>query len=182
MPTVVLVAAHLGIDGILPAYQQQLRELFRWPQTLGEQNGEIVGPARHFRRQTGSLPWCLGAGVIGGKPGSSLYLVGCQGEHVLFLDPHEVQAAPEARQEPLPLESYHKVSVRSMPCSALDPSMALGFLCTSAAEFDDLCRRISEMAAAAGSTPLLSVSDHEPPRAPDLRGAGRGGDEDWEVL
>ena len=37
------------------------------------------------------LQWPQSAGIVGGRPSSSLYFVGHQGESVLFLDPHEVQ-------------------------------------------------------------------------------------------
>ena len=30
-------------------------------------------------------------GVVGGRPGSSLYFMGCQDSHVLYMDPHHVQ-------------------------------------------------------------------------------------------
>ena len=47
-----------------PRYVPQLRAVLTWPQSLG---------------------------IIGGRPGSSLALVGCQGDSVLFLDPHTPQ-------------------------------------------------------------------------------------------
>lgn len=37
------------------------------------------------------LQWPQSAGIVGGRPSSSLYFVGHQGYSVLFLDPHEVQ-------------------------------------------------------------------------------------------
>lgn len=47
-----------------PRYLPQLQEVLRWPQSVG---------------------------IVGGRPSSSLYFIGCQDQNVLFLDPHEVQ-------------------------------------------------------------------------------------------
>lgn len=47
-----------------PRYIPQLLEVLKWPQSLG---------------------------IVGGRPSSSLYFIGCQGEQVLYLDPHDVQ-------------------------------------------------------------------------------------------
>ncbi len=47
-----------------PRYIPQLLETLKWPQSLG---------------------------IVGGRPSSSLYFIGCQGEQVLYLDPHDVQ-------------------------------------------------------------------------------------------
>lgn len=43
------------------------------------------------------------------------------------------------------LRSFHCDRVKKLPLSGLDPSMLLGFLCTSEAEFDDLCDRVSKV-------------------------------------
>lgn len=47
-----------------PRYVPQLQSLLQWPQS---------------------------AGIVGGRPSSSLYFVGFQGHQVIYLDPHEVQ-------------------------------------------------------------------------------------------
>lgn len=37
------------------------------------------------------LQWPQSVGIVGGRPSSSLYFIGHQGQSVLFMDPHEVQ-------------------------------------------------------------------------------------------
>ena len=49
---------------INPRYCAQLQQLLTWPQSVG---------------------------IVGGRPSSSLYFIGLQDQHVLYLDPHEVQ-------------------------------------------------------------------------------------------
>lgn len=61
---VLLVPLVLGIGKVNPAYFDQLQQSLQWPQSLG---------------------------VVGGRPGSSLYFVGHQGGQLLYLDPHTVQ-------------------------------------------------------------------------------------------
>ena len=131
-PVVILLPAHLGLDSIISntSYLEQLCELFTWPQCLG---------------------------VVGGKPGSSLYLIGTQGcGHLLYLDPHEVQPASSS------LSTYHTSTIRHMQSSGLDPSMAFGFLCSNQEEADDLLVRVAALSSRAGASPLISVSEEEP--------------------
>merc|ERR1711879_1107034 len=85
-----------------------------------------------------SFPQCLG--VIGGKPHSSFYFVGYQDNKVLYMDPHFVQPTVRMDDEPLfPIESYRMEIPQAMSFDDIDPSLALGFLCSSQAEFDDFC-------------------------------------------
>lgn len=39
-------------------------------------------------------------GIVGGRPGASLYFVGVQGGAVMYLDPHEVQEVRDELGEP----------------------------------------------------------------------------------
>lgn len=119
-PLVVLVPLVLGLGKqINPAYLPQLRATFRFPQSLG---------------------------IVGGKPGSSLYFVGCQEESgsVVYLDPHEVQAAESAAAAGggFPPQTYHCAQLRHTPMATMDPSLALAFYARTRAEYDDLCNRL----------------------------------------
>ena len=93
-------------------------------------------------------------GIVGGRPGSSLYFCGSCGEggvDLLFLDPHEVvphaNATAEGRRE----------AARTMAASAADPCVAIGFLLRSRAELDALAAAMAAAAAAAAEAPLLLV-------------------------
>lgn len=46
------------------------------------------------------------------------------------------------------LRSFHCDRVKKLPLSGLDPSMLLGFLVQSEAEFDDFCDRVSKVSSA----------------------------------
>ena len=48
--------------------------------------------ARYICQLRTVLTWRQSIGIVGGRPGASLYFIGFQNEHVLYLDPHEVQA------------------------------------------------------------------------------------------
>lgn len=43
------------------------------------------------------------------------------------------------------LQTFHCDRVKKLPLSGLDPSMLLGFLCTSEADFEDFCDRTSKV-------------------------------------
>lgn len=52
--------------------------------------GAQVNP-RYVGQLAQVLTWPGSVGIVGGRPSSSLYFVGTQGERVLYLDPHDVQ-------------------------------------------------------------------------------------------
>lgn len=57
--------------------------------------------ARYIPQLQEVLRWRQSAGIVGGRPGSSLYFIGCQDQSVLFLDPHTLQQVGTCVQ-PLP--------------------------------------------------------------------------------
>jgi hypothetical protein len=46
---------------------------------------------RYLPQLSSILSFPQSVGIVGGRPGASLYFVGVQGGAVLYLDPHEVQ-------------------------------------------------------------------------------------------
>lgn len=65
-PLVIMMPLRLGIEKLNLVYKEPILKVFQLPHTLG---------------------------IIGGKPKMSLYFVGCQGEDLIYLDPHTVQTA-----------------------------------------------------------------------------------------
>eukprot|EP00245_Coleochaete_scutata_P011744 TRINITY_DN4429_c0_g1_i1.p1 TRINITY_DN4429_c0_g1~~TRINITY_DN4429_c0_g1_i1.p1 ORF type:complete len:215 (+),score=33.81 TRINITY_DN4429_c0_g1_i1:98-646(+) len=167
----VLVPLHLGLEKVNPRYLPSLQKALEFPQSVG---------------------------VLGGKPGASTYLVGYQDDQVFYLDPHEVQPStfvsvddPEADTS-----SYHCSTVKRIPLETIDPSLALGFYCSTRVDFEDLCKRATALADESNGAPMFTVGrrkrdDGEP--SPSLF-TGRGdlyndtsaetfvGEEDWQIL
>lgn len=76
-PVLVLVGIRLGLDGVNPIYHDSVRDLFTFPQSLG---------------------------IAGGRPSSSYYFLGFQGDALIYLDPHHTRPAvalnpPPARDD-----------------------------------------------------------------------------------
>lgn len=136
-PTLILLGIRLGLDRITPVYHEALKSSLTYPQSIG---------------------------IAGGRPSSSHYFVGCQGDLFFYLDPHETRPvlpyhanAGEYSEEDI--ATCHTRRLRGLRISEMDPSMLIGFLIKDEADWEDWKRRIREVK---GKT-IVSVFDKEPP-------------------
>lgn len=161
----LLIPVTLGVERLNSLYIPQLQEVLTYPQTVG---------------------------IVGGRPGSSLYFIGYQDQQLLYLDPHEAQ---QVALLPGDLLTYSCDVIRLTPLASIDPSLAIGFYCSNVEDVRDLMVRLSNMSSRAGVAPLLTVEfkerrlntgegadvmlDLEPGTTLSRGGEGEG---DWELL
>uniref|UniRef100_A0A183TCS2 Cysteine protease n=1 Tax=Schistocephalus solidus TaxID=70667 RepID=A0A183TCS2_SCHSO len=142
-PLLLIVPLRLGLHDLNLSYIGALKGLFRLPQCVG---------------------------ILGGRPNHALWLIGYVGDSVLCLDPHTTQPAvhlgcptpslfsSEANLDSPTLDgSFHcEIPVR-MPFQRLDPSMAVGFVCRTEADFDNLCDSLRREVLVSTSPSSLSL-------------------------
>ncbi|KAK4946497.1 Cysteine protease atg4 [Elasticomyces elasticus] len=136
-PTLILLGIRLGLDRITPVYHEALKSALTYPQSIG---------------------------IAGGRPSSSHYFVGCQGDLFFYLDPHETRPAlPHHENAPQYTEeeitTCHTRRLRGLRISEMDPSMLIGFLIKDEADWEDWKHRLKEVKGKA----IVSVFDKEPP-------------------
>ncbi|KAJ7433638.1 hypothetical protein B0H11DRAFT_757814 [Mycena galericulata] len=69
-PVLLLLGIRLGLDGVNPIYYETIKLLYTFPQSIG---------------------------IAGGRPSSSYYFVGVQGDGLFYLDPHHSRPAVPLR-------------------------------------------------------------------------------------
>ncbi|UZJ54631.1 hypothetical protein CBS101457_003951 [Exobasidium rhododendri] len=145
-PVLILIGVRLGLDGVHPMYHDSIKAIFSFPQSVG---------------------------IAGGRPSSSYYFVGYQGDSLFYLDPHHVRATVPFRHPPPAMEndkdwwtqafseadlsSYHSDRPKRMPMKSLDPSMLLGFLIKDQSSLRDFVDRVKAL-----PRPIFSVLESMP--------------------
>lgn len=116
-PLLLLVPLRLGLDEISEKYNESLKEFFTCKQ-------------------------CLGA--IGGRPNAAFYFVGHRKDELLYLDPHRVQMTVGPITKHTSIASYSRSSLDALRLADADPSLSLGYLCSSRDEFTALMASVEQ--------------------------------------
>ncbi|KAF8533451.1 hypothetical protein BDD12DRAFT_946536 [Trichophaea hybrida] len=135
-PTLLLVVTRLGLDSTNPLYYEALKATVQMPQSIG---------------------------IAGGRPSSSHYFIGVQGDYLFYLDPHVVRPALRRRTSP---EEYtaeevgtcHTMRLRRLHVRDVDPSMMFAFLIRDENEWQAWRRGVKEVQGRA----VVTVADCEP--------------------
>ncbi|CAO3564825.1 unnamed protein product [Mortierella alpina] len=136
----ILVTIRLGIDKLNPIYNDAIKATFEFPQSLG---------------------------IAGGRPSSSYYFVGYQGDDLFYLDPHHSRCVVETKDlndyTAEDFATYHCETIRKIDINSVDPSMLLAFYCRDRAEFDAFCGRVKELNARPGmGSSIFAIGEKAP--------------------
>lgn len=106
-----------------------------------------------------------------GRPSSSLYFVGVQGQWLFYLDPHHPREALPFRSNPEhytaeEVDSCHTRRLRSLHVEDMDPSMLIGFLIKDEDDWDVWKSSVKHVQGKA----IITVSPNDPERG---LGSGR---------
>ncbi|KAI9342602.1 hypothetical protein BDR26DRAFT_859237 [Obelidium mucronatum] len=135
----ILVPVRLGLDSLNAVYHGSIKKFFGMSSSVG---------------------------IAGGRPNSSLYFMGVEGEsHLIYTDPHFMRQSVELKDPTSytaqDLETYHCPTVRIVPISSLDPSMVFGFYCRNKEDVDQFVKE-AKKDICNGSTPLFSMQETAP--------------------
>lgn len=100
-----------------------------------------------------------------GRPSSSHYFVGSQGQQFFYLDPHHTRPALPYHEKPEEysadeVDSCHTRRLRRISVEEMDPSMLIAFLFRDEADWQSWRRTVSE----AHGKAIFHVADSEPSR------------------
>jgi Peptidase family C54 len=132
----VILTVRLGLSDIDPEYFDSLKACF-------------------------SLPQCVG--ILGGKPNFALYFVGCQDNHLIFLDPHFVQDAvhttEQLGEQAHTYSSQHR-SAKKIRLDSLDPCIGIGLLIRNGSDLRQVKEAFSNPASPLSK--LATVYEQQP--------------------
>lgn len=122
-PTLLLISLRLGLERINPLYYEALKA---------------------------SLCLSSSVGIAGGRPSSSHYFVGVQGDYFFYLDPHFTRTGIKHHENPADMtqeevDSCHTRRLRRLHVKEMDPSMLLAFLIRDEDEWKAWRRGVEEV-------------------------------------
>jgi len=120
----IVIPLRLGLDRFNHIYVSTIQEIFKFPQSMG---------------------------ILGGKPRSSFYFVGCQDDDVFYLDPHLLQPTISPKEQGIS-PTYHCPVPKRMKIVDIDPSLALAFYCKTEDDFVSFCDRSRDLSKLTGQT------------------------------
>ena len=91
-PVLILVPLRLGLNGVNPIYFSSIKHYFMLPQCVG---------------------------IAGGRPSSSYYFVGAQGDSLFYIDPHHTR--PSIKAVPVPSQLDDAARNLSLSASSVRP-------------------------------------------------------------
>ncbi|KAK4890480.1 Cysteine protease atg4 [Elasticomyces elasticus] len=140
-PTLIVLGIRLGIDRITPVYHAALKAALAMPQSVG---------------------------IAGGRPSSSHYFIGHQGDAFFYLDPHTTRPALPAQMSAEDVQTCHTRRIRRLKMTEMDPSMLLGFLMNSRQDFDEWRKAVESTEGKA----IIHIHDREPKYATGVERPG----------
>lgn len=175
-PVLVLVPLRLGLNGVNPIYYNSLQHYFTLPQCVGIAGGRPSSSYYFVGAQGTQLfyidPHHTKASVKSVRVPEQLQKqaqqealtkatssTSCTSEETASSDLNTFFANA---YNPNELESFHCEKVRKMSLAALDPSMLVGLLCQSKADWDDLCKRMEEFPSSKDHHPIINIVEEMP--------------------
>jgi cysteine protease ATG4 len=130
-PLLLIIPLRLGLNELNPIYIPAMKRCFEISGTLG---------------------------IIGGRPNQALYFVGYVGDEALYLDPHTCQRSGSVNHKELQCEielddTFHQKHAGRIGFGAMDPSIAVAFLCRNQEEFQELIAALRSVE----ETPLFEI-------------------------
>ncbi|KAI9219877.1 hypothetical protein BC828DRAFT_384930 [Blastocladiella britannica] len=129
VPILLLVPLRLGLDQTHPTYLPFIESVFECPSSVG---------------------------IAGGRPSAALYMVGTLRNLVLVLDPHTVQ--PALAGTAADASTCHAPAPQCIALSAIDPSMCMGFVFKTRAEWTAWTEWLTATKDRGHPTPISLVS------------------------
>jgi len=127
---ILFIPLRLGVDVVPTLYYRIITSLFQYPQSLG---------------------------MAGGKPRSSLYFIGVQGDSLFYLDPHVVFSAVDSSTIPFDASTYQPRDILNIKIADIDPSFSATFYCRNKEDFNQFCQQTRQLHEEMDGDHLFSI-------------------------